>query len=85
MKYFVDTVDKRNQVLKELLLKNGYDAFDFNFKNLIEIKKGDTCVFSPAKKFTKEEIESLPKHINIVCGKLNEDREPFGAGNTGSY
>lgn len=73
MKYFVDTVDKRNQVLKELLLKNGYDSYDFNFENLTEIKKGDTCVFSPAKKFTKEEIESLPKHINIVCGKISEE------------
>lgn len=73
MKYFVDTVDKRNQVLKELLLKNGFSAFDFNFQNLTEIKKGDTCVFSPAKKFTKEEIESLPKQINIICGKLSEE------------
>lgn len=71
MKYFVDTVDKRNRVLKELLIKNGFSAFDFDFKNMTEIKRGDTCVFSPAKKFTKEEIENLPKHINIVCGKLD--------------
>ncbi len=73
MKYFVDTVDKRNQVLKELLIKNGYLAYDFDFLKIQEIKRGDMVVFSPAKKFTKEEIENLPKGIVVVCGNLSEE------------
>lgn len=73
MKYFVDTVDKRNQVLKELLIKNGNVVHDFDFRKVATIKRGDTIVFSPAKKFTKEEIEKLPKGINLVCGNLCEE------------
>lgn len=71
MKYFVDTVDKRNQILKELLTEKGFMTFCFDFNDLSQIKKGDTIVFSPAKKFTKDEIEKLPKNINIVCGNLS--------------
>ena len=56
MKYFVDIVDKRNQILKDLLIQNGQKVEVFDFNKVTEIKKGDTVVFSPAKKFTIEEV-----------------------------
>ena len=73
MKYFVDIVDKRNQILKDLLIQNGQMVEVFDFNKVTEIKKGDTVVFSPAKKFTIEEVEKLPKGINLVCGNVGEE------------
>ena len=73
VKYFVDTVDKRNQVLKEILIENGFETFKFDFNDLSNIKRGDTIVFSPAKKFTEEEIKKLPAKTKIVCGNLSPE------------
>ena len=73
MKYFVDTVDKRNQVLKEILIENDFETFKFDFNDLSNIKRGDTIVFSPAKKFTEEEIKKLPAKTKIVCGNLSPE------------
>lgn len=74
MKYFLDLNDKRNQVVKNLLEKDGEQVFEFDFKTIKNISKNDMCVFSPAKKFSTEELKSLPSKIKLVCGKLSDEQ-----------
>lgn len=69
--FFVDTSDERNIAVKELL-KRKNQVFDFTWENISNIPNGDTCIFSPAKKFTEKEIDSLPDNINLICGNLEE-------------
>lgn len=70
--FFVDSSDKRNVAVKKLL-KRKNQVFDFMWDNISKISDGDTCIFSPAKKFTEREIYSLPNNINLICGNLKEE------------
>ena len=72
MRIFVDTSDKRNQVVLKLLQEAGKDASVY-LENINRIQKGDIIVFSPAKKFLYEEVVSFCPHTVIYCGNLPEE------------
>ena len=73
MKYFLDLSDDRNIYVKKLLEKNNEQTDIFSWDNLLKIQKNDTLIFSPAKKFTPDEINRLPDNIVIFAGNsLNQ-------------
>ena len=73
MTYFIDIVDKRNQILKNLLTKNGYRVFEYNDQNLKTIEKRDVLVFAPNKKMQLEEALNLPNDIDVIMGNIGEE------------
>ena len=73
MKYLIDISDARNMILKQLLIKDGEQVLDFNEDNLKNLNSGDSLIFSPAKKFDKEFLESLPNNIKLICGNLTDE------------
>lgn len=73
MTYFLDLSDERNIYVKQLLEKNNEKTEIFNFDNTSQINIGDSIIFSPAKKFSAEEINKLPNNITIFAGNsLNQ-------------
>lgn len=68
MTYFLDLSDERNDYVKDLLKKNSEKTDVFSWDNLSNIKASDILIFSPAKKFTPEEINKLPNDIMIFAG-----------------
>ena len=75
MTYFIDTNDARNQILMSLLEERNQITEKFSFKTLEKIGLGDTLIFSPAKKWTDEEINLLPNKISLYCGKISEKHQ----------
>ena len=75
MTYFIDTNDARNQILMSLLEERNQTTEKFSFKTLEKIGLGDTLIFSPAKKWTDEEINLLPNKISLYCGKISEKHQ----------
>ena len=75
MTYFIDTNDARNQILMSLLEERNQIAEKFTFDSLNKISLGDALIFSPAKKWTDEEINLLPKKISLYCGKISEKHQ----------
>ena len=75
MTYFIDTNDARNQILMSLLEERNQITEKFSFKTLEKIGLGDALIFSPAKKWTDEEINLLPNKISLYCGKISEKHQ----------
>lgn len=75
MTYFIDTSDARNQILKTMLEEKKLFTEVFSFNSLGSISVGDALIFSPAKKWTDEEINLIPKKISLYCGKLSENHQ----------
>jgi len=71
--YFLDLSDERNVYVKQLLEKNTEKTAAFSFDNVSLINKGDSIIFSPAKKFSNDEVNKLPNNITIFAGNsLNQ-------------
>ncbi|MBE5756851.1 MAG: hypothetical protein E7342_03525 [Clostridiales bacterium] len=70
--YFIDLSDKRNQLIKEYLLKKGEKVFAYQKEN-IHAKENSVFIFPPSKKFLLEEIHSLPNNIIIFSGNINNE------------
>ncbi len=70
MTFFIDTSDKRNQILKTLLEKENLDTQIFDVK---QVQQGDICIFSPAKKLTHDEANLLTNHTTIFCGNVDDE------------
>lgn len=68
MKFVIDTSDKRLDFVKQKLLKKGFCVTNFCENQKFEEKS--FFVFSPAKKWTENEIFLLPKNITLFCGKV---------------
>lgn len=75
MTYFIDTNDARNQILMSLLNERNQITEKFSFETLEKIGLGDALIFSPAKKWTDEEINLLPNKISLYCGKISEKHQ----------
>ena len=73
MKYYIELSDKRNTVVKNLLSNKGEDVEEFLWEKVDEIQRQDICVFSPAKKFQREDLEKFPQGISLVCGNLSDE------------
>lgn len=72
MTYFIDTNDARNQILMSLLEERNQITEKFSFETLEKIGLGDALIFSPAKKWTDEEINFIPQKTSLYCGNLCE-------------
>ncbi len=70
MKFFVDTVDQRNKIVKSNLFKLGFETFELAQKDKANAE--DVFVFSPAKRWSKQEIDDLTPKITLFCGKIDE-------------
>lgn len=68
--FFIETIDKRNQILKALLANKHYKTDDIS--NLTHAVNGDILVFAPNKKFSDDDISSLKNNTNLICGNLPE-------------
>ena len=65
MTYFIDTNDARNQILMSLLEERNQITEKFSFETLEKIGLGDALIFSPAKKWTDEEINFIPDRKSV--------------------
>lgn len=70
MKIFLDFLDERTKHLKTYL--NDYEILDAKKDNFVKAKKGDLIVFPPNKKWTANEVFSLPKNVTIFCGNVDD-------------
>lgn len=73
MTCYVELKDTRNQNLYNSLQKKGIAVKELSPLILHSIKPSDCMVFSPARKFTKEEIENMPQGVTIFCGNLEKE------------
>lgn len=73
MTYYIDTVDKRNQTLKNLLKSNGFNVGEYNLANVGFMKSGDILVFAPNKKLQPEELNNIPNDIEIFSGNVSDE------------
>jgi len=72
MKIVFDTTDQRIAIAYEHFKENGKKVVKYS-ENLIE--NGDICVFSPAKKWGKDEISRLHTDITIIAGAINDEQK----------
>lgn len=70
MKILFDLSDNRNKLALEYFLKKGANAMNINDGKLVA---GDIGVFSPAKKWQREEVDVLPDNITIFAGAVSEE------------
>ena len=70
MIYYIDIVDKRNQVLFELLKQENKEVEVFNLQEN-NYKKGDTLIFAPSLKFDETFLKKLPDDIVLFAGNFN--------------
>lgn len=70
---FIETLDKRNQVVEKLLQKNAYSTKPI--ENLTEALAGDWIIFPPNKKFDDDFLKNLPSKIFLVCGNLSAHQQ----------
>jgi len=69
MKIFLDFFDERTKTLKNYLKK--YQTLEINKNNLKLAKNNDFFVYPPSKKWSEEELFSLPNNITLFCGKVD--------------
>lgn len=67
MRFFIDVSDKRNLVVKKMLSENKFIAKVYDEK-YDEYNEGDVLIFSPAKKFVKEDVDILPESVTLFAG-----------------
>lgn len=72
MKYFIDTTDRRNEFVYKILKEHNKPCFVY-LENINKIQKGDVIIFSPAKKFSLEEVSFLNNEITVFCGNIEEN------------
>ncbi len=72
MEFYLDLSDKRLQILETLLNKKTIHTHKISSLSDIFLQKSAVFVFSPAKKWTQEEILNLPKNIHLFCGNVEE-------------
>ena len=72
MKFYIDTSDRRNEFVYKILQKENLPCFVY-LENINKIQKGDVIVFSPAKKFTTEELSYFTKDITIYAGNISDN------------
>lgn len=76
MKYYIDLSDKRNRYLKLFLEKKNKICEDLsNISAQNSYTKDDCFVFSPAKKFSDDEISALPNNIFLICGAISQGHQ----------
>lgn len=73
MTFYIDTIDKRTKILKNLLNSKNLVSKEFSANNLKVIAENDTIIFSPAKKLTDEIVLALPDKVSVICGNVNDD------------
>ncbi len=69
MKIFLDYNDKRTKYLHSKL--NYLQTLEATNDNYALAEPGDFVVFPPNKKWTDEEINSIPSHVTLFCGKVD--------------
>ncbi|MFA6860292.1 MAG: hypothetical protein WCR30_02755 [Clostridia bacterium] len=72
MNYLVELSDKRNAYVFSDLLSQGLSVKEFIF-GLSQCEENDKIVFSPAKKLSKLEAESLPNSVYVFGGNVSEE------------
>lgn len=70
MNFFIDLSDKRNNYIANSLSNMGHNVNKLNFE---KGKTGDIFIFSPAKKFTNDEVQSFPSDTIVFGGNLTDD------------
>jgi len=68
--YYIDTIDKRNQVLFDLLKAEKKEVEVFNLQ-LNNYKKNDVLVFAPSLKFDENFLNKLPNDITLYAGSFS--------------
>ncbi|MBR1925413.1 MAG: hypothetical protein IJ837_00985 [Clostridia bacterium] len=69
MKIFLDFSDERTKNLKNYLKK--FKTFEINKNNLKLAENNDFFVYPPNKKWSEEELKTLPNNITLFCGKVD--------------
>ena len=69
MKIFLDFSDERTKTLKTFLKK--YKTFSITKENIMLAEDNDLFVYPPSKKWSENELLSLPKNITLFCGKVD--------------
>ena len=72
MKYLIDVSDKRNQYVLSMLKQAGKNAFVY-LEYINRVEQGDVLVFSPAKKFSLEEVINFCPNITVYCGNISQE------------
>lgn len=72
MKFYIDTSDRRNEYVYKILNRQRFPCFVY-LENINKIQKGDTIIFSPAKKFSVEEVMFFTNEITIYAGKISDN------------
>lgn len=75
MIYYIDTTDTRLKWTKDFLSRNASCVEDYLPQ--AELEDNCTLIFSPAKKFTVEELDNVPNNSNIICGNLTAEQQSF--------
>lgn len=70
MIFYIDTADKRNQVVKNLLKEGDCTVYNLDKTNISAVQEKDALIFAPNKKFEDSELEKLPNNILLFCGNL---------------
>lgn len=68
MTYFIDTSDKRNQIVKTLYENLNKPVADIS--NFQAAQPQDILIFAPNKKFETCNLQNLPNNTILVCGNL---------------
>lgn len=71
MEFYLDLNDKRIAHLNEELKKRNLHTHSIN--DYKETTKEKVFVFSPAKKWSEEDLNNLPNNIHLFCGNINQD------------
>lgn len=71
MRYVVDTTDKRNLYVYNLLLKNRYSVIKLGEAEGLNAE--DTVVFAPGKKLSAQDMCGLASGCTLLCGNVNAE------------
>lgn len=72
MNFFIDLSDKRNNHIANALSNMGHDVNKLGFENK-QGTAGDVFIFSPAKKFSSNEVQNIPAGTIIVAGNISDE------------
>jgi len=72
LKFYIDTSDRRNEYVYKILTSKNLPCYVY-LENINKVKNGDIIIFSPAKRFSVEEVMIFPKEITIYAGNTNDN------------
>lgn len=68
MNFYIDN-DKRNEIVAAKLQDN---YLVYSLDKLHTARAGDVIIFAPNKKFTAEELNTLPTGVTLICGNIDD-------------